>query len=63
MKALKEKIEAEKGADYPAVGQKLIYAGKLVNLMKLDMEKNIIFHIYEELRNECCLEPVYQVEY
>ena len=27
MKELKEKIEAQKGKDYPAGGQKLIYAG------------------------------------
>nr|BAJ53744.1 nucleotide excision repair protein [Penaeus japonicus] len=29
VKALKEKVEKEKGGDYPAVGQKLIYAGKI----------------------------------
>ncbi|KAK8743496.1 hypothetical protein OTU49_001110, partial [Cherax quadricarinatus] len=27
VRALKEKVEKEKGTDYPAVGQKLIYAG------------------------------------
>lgn len=30
VRALKEKVEKEKGGDYPAVGQKLIYAGKIL---------------------------------
>lgn len=31
MKELKDKIEALKGTDYPAAGQKLIYAGKILS--------------------------------
>ena len=35
VKVLKEKIEAEKGAnDYPATAQKLIYAGKILGEWK-----------------------------
>ncbi|XP_042241909.1 UV excision repair protein RAD23 homolog A-like isoform X3 [Homarus americanus] len=30
VRALKEKVEKEKGTDYPAIGQKLIYAGKIL---------------------------------
>lgn len=30
VRALKEKIEKEKGADFPAADQKLIYAGKIL---------------------------------
>ncbi|XP_076440017.1 UV excision repair protein RAD23 homolog B-like [Babylonia areolata] len=47
VKELKEKIEAEKGKDFPAGGQKLIYAGKIlddekvVNEYKID-EKNFV---------------------
>ncbi|KAK7490417.1 hypothetical protein BaRGS_00018396 [Batillaria attramentaria] len=43
VKQLKEKIEAEKGKDYPAGGQKLIYAGKI-----LDDEKKIEEYKIEE---------------
>ncbi|XP_025110414.1 UV excision repair protein RAD23 homolog B-like [Pomacea canaliculata] len=43
IKQLKEKVEAEKGKDYPAGGQKLIYAGKI-----LDDEKKIDEYKIEE---------------
>lgn len=43
VKQLKERIEAEKGKDYPAAGQKLIYAGKI-----LDDEKKIEEYKIEE---------------
>lgn len=43
VKELKEKIEVEKGKDYPAGGQKLIYAGKI-----LDDEKKVEEYKIEE---------------
>ncbi|KAL8600759.1 hypothetical protein ACOMHN_055954 [Nucella lapillus] len=43
VKVLKEKIEAERGKDYPADGQKLIYAGKI-----LDDEKKVDEYKIEE---------------
>ncbi|KAK7101186.1 UV excision repair protein RAD23 homolog B-like [Littorina saxatilis] len=43
VKDLKEQIEAEKGKDYPAGGQKLIYAGKI-----LDDEKKVEEYKIEE---------------
>lgn len=41
VKALKEKIEAEKGKDYPAVNQRLIYAGKILTDETVLSEYNI----------------------
>lgn len=38
---MKEKIEAEKGKDYPAINQKLIYAGKILTDETLLSEYNI----------------------
>ena len=35
VKELKDKIEADRGKDYPAAGQKLIYAGNVVTFSKL----------------------------
>lgn len=43
VKVLKEKIEADRGKDYPADGQKLIYAGKI-----LDDEKKVEEYKIEE---------------
>ena len=51
VKALKEKIEAEKGADYPAAGQKLIFAGQILadattlNDYGIDAKKTIIIMV------------------
>ena len=56
MKALKEKIEAEKGRDsFPASGQKLIYAGKIlqddtpIKEYKID-EKNFVVVMVSKVR-------------
>lgn len=41
IKALKEKVEVEKGDDFPVVGQKLIYAGKILEDGKTIKASNI----------------------
>jgi len=41
VKELKDKIEADRGKDYPAAGQKLIYAGKILDDAKNIQEYNI----------------------
>lgn len=57
VKALKEKIEAEKGRDsFPVAGQKLIYAGKIlqddtpIKEYKID-EKNFVVVMVSKVRN------------
>lgn len=48
VKALKEKIQEEKGADYASCNQKLIYAGKIlddentIDSYKIEVEKNFV---------------------
>ncbi len=56
VKALKEKIEAEKGQDsFPVAGQKLIYAGKIlqddtpIKEYKID-EKNFVVVMVSKVR-------------
>lgn len=56
VKALKEKIEAEKGRDsFPVAGQKLIYAGKIlqddtpIKEYKID-EKNFVVVMVSKVR-------------
>lgn len=56
MKALKEKIEAERGKDnFPVSGQKLIYAGKIlqddtpIKEYKID-EKNFVVVMVSKVR-------------
>lgn len=58
VKALKEKIEAEKGRDsFPVAGQKLIYAGKIlqddtpIKEYKID-EKNFVVVMVSKVRCE-----------
>ncbi len=60
VKALKEKIEAEKGRDsFPVVGQKLIYAGKIlqddtpIKEYKID-EKNFVVVMVSKVRVQRC---------
>lgn len=57
MKALKEKIEAERGKDnFPVSGQKLIYAGKIlqddtqIKDYKID-EKNFVVVMVSKVRH------------
>ncbi|XP_035269586.1 RAD23 homolog A, nucleotide excision repair protein b [Anguilla rostrata] len=67
VKALKEKIEAEKGPDtYPASGQKLIYAGKILNddiplkEYKID-EKNFVVVMVSKAKPAAPAQPPAQV--
>jgi len=60
VKALKEKIEAEKGRDsFPVAGQKLIYAGKIlqddtpIKDYKID-EKNFVVVMVSKVRFQKC---------
>ena len=48
--ALKKKIESDKGDAFPAEGQKLIYAGKILGTQKI---RNIFYAI--SLRQSCGL--------
>jgi len=63
VKALKEKIEAEKGADYPAVGQKLIYAGRILedvsilNDHGIDEKKFIVIMVTKPKASEPAQQP------
>lgn len=57
VKALKEKIEAEKGTEsFPVAGQKLIYAGKIlqddtpIKEYKID-EKNFVVVMVSKVRD------------
>lgn len=59
VKALKEKIEAERGKDnFPVSGQKLIYAGKIlqddtpIKDYKID-EKNFVVVMVSKVRSYC----------
>lgn len=56
MKHLKEKIEEEKGKEYPAENQRLIYAGKLLvqNIRRILSNKTLLFSCVSWLGVNTC---------